>query len=47
MGVSIQKICGDSADGTLVESLGLSGEELQVLLAEFKSEFEAMSSFFS
>jgi HD-like signal output (HDOD) protein len=47
MGVSIQKECVDSADGTLVESLGLSGEELQVLLAEFKSEFEAMSSFFS
>jgi HD-like signal output (HDOD) protein len=47
MGVSIVKKCVDTADGTLVESLGLSSEELQVLLAEFKSEFDAMSAFFS
>jgi HD-like signal output (HDOD) protein len=45
-GVSILKKCLDSADGTLVESLGLSAEQLQAVLADFKTEYEAMSAFF-
>jgi len=47
MGVSILKKCPDDADASLVESLGLSSEQLQVLLAEFRSEFDAMSAFFN
>jgi HD-like signal output (HDOD) protein len=47
MGISILKKCPDAADATLVESLGLSADQLQVLLADFKAEFEATSSFFS
>ncbi len=47
MGVSILKKCPDTADGTLVEGLGLSADKLEVLLVEFKTEFDAMSSFFS
>jgi HD-like signal output (HDOD) protein len=50
MGVSILKPKPgqepDSADPTLVESLGLSEEQLQTLLVDFKNEFEAMSAFF-
>lgn len=47
MGVSILKKCPDTADRTLVESLGLAGDQLEALLADYKSEFDAMSSFFS
>jgi len=46
MGVSILKKCRDSADATLVESLGLPAEQLQAVLADFKTEYEAMSAFF-
>ena len=46
IGVSILKKCLDCADGTLVESLGLPAEELQSVLADFKTEYEAMSAFF-
>ncbi|HTB11411.1 MAG TPA: HDOD domain-containing protein [Bryobacteraceae bacterium] len=46
MGVSISKKCTEAADGTLVESLGLSEEQLQTVLTEFKAEYEAMSAFF-
>jgi HD-like signal output (HDOD) protein len=46
MGVSILKKCPDVADPTLVESLGLPAEHLQVVLAEFKAEYDAMSAFF-
>jgi HD-like signal output (HDOD) protein len=45
-GVSILKKCLDSMDGTLVESLGLSAEQLEAVLADFKTEYEAMSAFF-
>lgn len=47
MGVSILKKSQEWADATLVESLGLSADEVKVLLAEFKSEFDSMSAFFS
>jgi HD-like signal output (HDOD) protein len=47
MGISILKKSPEWADATLVESLGLSADELKVLLAEFKSEFDSMSAFFS
>ena len=46
MGVSILKKCPDVADATLVESLGLPAEHLQTVLADFKTEYEAMSAFF-
>jgi len=46
MGVSILKICPDVADPTLVESLGLPAEQLQTVLADFKTEYDAMSAFF-
>lgn len=46
MGVSILKKCPDSADGTLIESLGLPADQLQVVLADFKTEYDAMSAFF-
>lgn len=46
LGVSILKKCPDTADATLVESLGLSAEQLQAILAEFKTEYDAMSVFF-
>jgi HD-like signal output (HDOD) protein len=46
LGVSILKKCQDSADGTMVESLGLPEEQLQSVLADFKAEYEAMSAFF-
>lgn len=46
IGVSILKKCLDCADGTLVESLGLPAEELPSVLADFKTEYEAMSAFF-
>ena len=45
-GVSILKKCPDTADATLVESLGLPGEMVQTILADFKAEYEAMSAFF-
>jgi HD-like signal output (HDOD) protein len=45
-GVSILKKCPDTADGTLVESFGLSAERLEGVLADYKTEFDAMSSFF-
>ena len=46
MGVSILKKCSDTADATVVESLGLSPNQLETVLADFKAEYEAMSSFF-
>jgi HD-like signal output (HDOD) protein len=46
LGVSILKTCPDTADATLVESLGLSAERLESVLADYKTEFDAMSSFF-
>ena len=46
MGVSILKKCPDVADPTLVESLGLSAEHLEAVLADFKTEYDAMSAFF-
>lgn len=46
LGVSILKKCPDTADATLVESLGLPAEQLQAVLADFKTEYEAMSAFF-
>jgi HD-like signal output (HDOD) protein len=46
MGVSILKKCPDIADATLIESLGLSADQLQTILADFKTEYEAMSAFF-
>jgi len=46
MGVSIFKTCPESADPTLIESLGLTGDQLQTVLADFKTEYEAMSAFF-
>ncbi len=46
MGVSIMKTCTETADATLVESLGLSAERLEVVLVDFKTEFDAMSSYF-
>lgn len=46
IGVSILKKCQDSVDATLVESLGLSSDQLQAVLADFKTEYEAMSAFF-
>jgi HD-like signal output (HDOD) protein len=46
MGVSISKKCTETADGTLVESLGLSQDQLQTVLTDFKAEYEAMSAFF-
>jgi HD-like signal output (HDOD) protein len=46
MGVSILKTCPDTADATLIESLGLPAETLQTVLVDFKSEYEAMSAFF-
>jgi HD-like signal output (HDOD) protein len=46
MGVSILKKCQDSADGTVVEGLGLPKEQLQLVLVDFRTEYEAMSAFF-
>ena len=46
MGVSILKKCSESADATLIEALGLPAEQLQTVLADFKTEYEAMSAFF-
>jgi HD-like signal output (HDOD) protein len=46
VGVSILKKCPESADGTLIESLGLSADQVQVVLADFKAEYDAMSAFF-
>lgn len=46
MGVSILKTCPDTADATLIDGLGLQAEELRLVLAEFKTEYEAMSMFF-
>jgi HD-like signal output (HDOD) protein len=46
MGVSISKKVTETADGTLVESLGLSQDQLQTVLTDFKAEYEAMSAFF-
>jgi len=46
MGVSIFKKCPDTSDPMLIESLGLPAEQLQTVLADFKTEFEAMSAFF-
>lgn len=46
MGVSILKKSRDAADPTLVESLGLNAEQLQSVLADFKTEYDAMSAFF-
>lgn len=45
-GVSIPKKCRDCMDPTLVESLGLPEGELQSVLADFNTEYEAMSAFF-
>ncbi len=46
MGVSILRKCPDGADAALVESLGLPEERLQLVLADYRAEFEAMSVFF-
>ena len=46
MGVSILQKCADTADATLIESLGLPADQVQVVLADFKTEYEAMSAFF-
>ena len=46
MGVSILKKCQDSADPTLVENLGLAPDQVQTVLADFKTEYDAMSAFF-
>ncbi len=46
MGVSIFKTTTESADATLIESLGLSSEKIQTVLTDFKAEYEAMSAFF-
>ena len=45
-GVSILKKCPDAADATLIELLGLTGDQVQTILADFKAEYEAMSAFF-
>lgn len=45
-GVSILKTCPETADPALIESLGLSSDQLQTLLVDFKTEFDAMSAFF-
>jgi HD-like signal output (HDOD) protein len=46
LGVSIFKKCAEIADATLIESLGLTADQLEVILADFKTEYEAMSAFF-
>jgi HD-like signal output (HDOD) protein len=46
LGVSILKKCPDSADATLIESLGLPADQLQTVLVDFKNEYDAMSAFF-
>jgi HD-like signal output (HDOD) protein len=46
MGVSILKGCPENTDAALIESLGLPAEQVQTILAEFKTEYEAMASFF-
>jgi HD-like signal output (HDOD) protein len=46
MGVSILKKCPESADATLIEGLGLPADRLENILADFKTEYEAMSAFF-
>jgi HD-like signal output (HDOD) protein len=46
MGVSILQKCADTADATLIESLGLPADQVQVVLTDFKTEYEAMSAFF-
>jgi HD-like signal output (HDOD) protein len=46
MGVSILQKCTEGVDATLIESLGLTGDELQTVLADYKTEYEAMSAFF-
>jgi HD-like signal output (HDOD) protein len=46
MGVSILKKCPDNMDATLIESLGLPNDQLQTILVDFKTEYEAMSAFF-
>jgi HD-like signal output (HDOD) protein len=46
MGVSIFKKCSDTADAALIESLGLPAEQLKLVLADFTTEYEAMSAFF-
>jgi hypothetical protein len=32
-------------DATLIESLGLPNDQLQTILVDFKTEYEAMSAF--
>ncbi len=46
MGVSILNPCPDTCDATLIEGLGLKPDELQTVLTDFKTEYEAMSMFF-
>ena len=46
MGVSILKKCPEGADATLIEGLGLPADRLENILADFKTEYEAMSAFF-
>jgi putative nucleotidyltransferase with HDIG domain len=46
IGVSILKKCQDSADPTLVDNLGLSTDQVQAVLTDFKTEYDAMSAFF-
>ncbi len=47
IGLSILEENGkDSADATLIESLGLKKDHLEVALVEFKAEYDAMAQFF-
>jgi HD-like signal output (HDOD) protein len=45
-GVSILQKCNEGADASLIETLGLTGDQLQTILADYKTEYEAMSAFF-
>lgn len=47
LGVSILPgRAGDTADATLVESLGINKDHLEIALVEFKAEYQAMVPFF-
>jgi HD-like signal output (HDOD) protein len=45
-GVSILKICSEGADATLIEALGLAPDQLQTVLVDYETEYQAMSAFF-
>jgi hypothetical protein len=50
MGVCILKPkpgqAAEWSDGLLVEALGLTPDQVQTILADFRTEYEAMSAFF-